>query len=253
MYDQIAHLYDLVHQELMDDVDFVVKLAAQSGEPVLELGCGTGRLLLPLARTGHVVTGLDNSAAMLGIAEQKITSESKAVKQRIELVDGDMTSFGLKERFRMIIVPHNTLMHLNRAQVDDCLRCIRRQLHENGRLFIDVENPLISADSTEDDLLMLERTMIDPISGATVLQMASSWVDTEIQLRQIVWIFDSTPQGGGSIQRLVVKEKFHYLFAHELEVALEAAGLKLDSTFGDYDGENYGEGSPRLLMVASPR
>ena len=61
MYDQIAHYYDLTHADLTDDIDFILSLAQAVNGPILELGCGSGRLLLPLARAGFTVTGVDNS------------------------------------------------------------------------------------------------------------------------------------------------------------------------------------------------
>ncbi len=74
MYDQIARFYDLTHAELTADLPFVLQLASEAGGPILELGCGSGRLLLPLARAGHSVIGLDLSGAML--AMQRVCSSA---------------------------------------------------------------------------------------------------------------------------------------------------------------------------------
>ena len=80
MYDQIARYYDLLHGDLTEDIEFVIRLAEKSGGPVLELGCGTGRLLLPLVRIGQKTTGLDNSEEMLAVAKAKVASERAAVR-----------------------------------------------------------------------------------------------------------------------------------------------------------------------------
>ena len=105
MYEDISKYYDLIHQELRDDIVFAIKLAASVGDPILELGCGTGRLILPLARVGHAITGLDNSAAMLEVARNRIEAEKAKVQQRIRLITislfyfQDEDSKWLTERF----------------------------------------------------------------------------------------------------------------------------------------------------------
>lgn len=249
MYDDIARYYDLIHKELKDDILFATKLASRFGDPILELGCGTGRLILPLARTGHEVTGLDNSAAMLEIARSHVQADREEVQQRIRLINEDMTLFQLKQRFGLIVIAHNTLMHLTQDQVKSCLNCVRNHLEPTGRLIIDVENPAITADPSDDELLILERLMVEPTSDNNILQMSSSWVDQQAQIRHVTWIFDSSPRNGGPTNRTVVETKLHYFSAHQYEVIIDSIGLVLKDLFGDYDSTPYSEESPRLLMV----
>jgi ubiquinone/menaquinone biosynthesis C-methylase UbiE len=249
MYEDISKYYDLIHQELRDDIVFAIKLAASVGDPILELGCGTGRLILPLARVGHAITGLDNSAAMLEVARNRIEAEKAKVQQRIRLITGDMTSFQLEERYGLIVIAYNTLMHLTRQQVESCLICARHHLKPTGRLMIDVENPVVTADPSDDEFLVLERTAVEPATGNNIVQMSSSWVDQQAQTRHITWIFDSSPREEGSIRRTVVNTDFHYLFAHQLEMIFDSSSLVLKDIFGDYDASPYSEDCPRMLMV----
>jgi ubiquinone/menaquinone biosynthesis C-methylase UbiE len=253
MYDQVAPYYDLIHQELKDDILFAIRLASIYGGRILELGCGTGRLLLPFARTGHSITGLDNSETMLNNSRQKISAETKAVQQRISLVQGDMTKFHLDGNYGMAIMPHNTLLHLAPLQVAECFECVRQQLKPEGHLLIDVDNPVIMADPAEDDLLILERKMVDPSTGNIILQMASSWVDEAKQTRQILWTFDTSPIAGGPVNRTVVETKLHYQYLHEIELSLHESGFELEAVYGGYDEEPYGEDSPRLLALATQK
>jgi ubiquinone/menaquinone biosynthesis C-methylase UbiE len=118
MYDSIARFYDLTHASLTADLPFVLQLAAATNAPMLELGCGSGRLLLPLARAGHTVTGLDVSAGMLDRARARLAQEPTAVQQRVTLHLADMTNFTLPETspFGLIVIPYNTLLHLDTAQ-----------------------------------------------------------------------------------------------------------------------------------------
>ena len=250
MYDQIAPYYDLIHSGLIEDLKLLITLAAETDDPILELGCGTGRLLLTLSRVVHTSIGIDNSPAMLEIARKKLTKESIYVRERVSLVEGDITSFGLDQRFGLVILPYNTLFHLDRSGRRNCFRCVDQHLRPGGRLVIDIDNPFEIADPVEDGILILERSMIEPGSDQLVLQMTSSWVDTDTQQRHMTWIFDASPIAGGEISRTVVKSVFHYVNAHELEVELRSAGLKLIALYGDYDREPYGEQSSRLLVVA---
>ncbi|MGD2050002.1 MAG: hypothetical protein PVH03_10910, partial [Chloroflexota bacterium] len=95
---------------------------------------------------------------------------------------------------------------------------------------------------------ILERLMVDPTSDNHILQMSSSWVDQQAQIRHVTWIFDSSPRNGGQTNRTVVETELHYFFAHQYEVMVDSIGLVLKDMYGDYDSTPYSEESPRLLM-----
>lgn len=250
MYEQIAPYYDLVHTDLTADIGFVLTLASRAAGPILELGCGSGRLLLPLARAGHAVTGLDNSPAMLARARQRLAAESEAVGERVRLIEADMTDFEIDGRYALIIIPYNTLMHLEPARMTAVFKQVRRHLQMGGRLFIDVINPLAAAQTPDDHLLTLERCLVDPDTGNLIVQMASSWPDPSAQVLHITWLYDTSPAAGGPVHRTVVQAQYHYLYPHELELLLEPAGLKLQALYGDYNQLPFGEESARLLALA---
>ena len=94
------------------DVAFYVEEARRAGAPALELACGTGRVLIPVAEAGLTVVGLDSSAAMLSIAQEKIAELPDTTQRRIELVEGDMRSFALDQRFKLIMIPFRSFLHL---------------------------------------------------------------------------------------------------------------------------------------------
>ncbi len=252
MYDQIAHYYDLTHDQLTDDVALILALAREAGGPVLELGCGSGRLLLPLARAGFSVTGVDNSSAMLARARARLAREETAVRQRLTLISGDMTALSLPDdpRFALAIIPYNTLLHLDSDQTAAALRGIRRALGENGRLFIDLINPIAIANTPNDLTLTLEASFTDPATGHTVLQLAANRLDDLEQTLHITWIYDASPPEGGPIHRTIAQATYHYLYPHQLELLLHEAGFRLHSLHGSYDGDPFAEESERLLIVA---
>jgi SAM-dependent methyltransferase len=253
MYDLIAQYYDLTHADLTDDIDYVLKLAAQTPGPILELGCGSGRLLFPLARAGHVITGLDNSSVMLSRARERLRRESNAVQRKVSLVKADMAAFELagESLFGLILIPYNTFMHLEPRQRSGALRCISRYLRSDGRVFIDLINPVAVAQTPDDRTLTLEKSFIDPESGDRVLQMASNWLDQMAQVLHITWVYDAAPSAGGAVRRIVAEASYHYLYPHQLELLLSEVGFKLEALLGSYDGEPFAADSERLLLQAA--
>lgn len=236
MYDQIARFYDLTHASLTADLPFVLQLASETGSPILELGCGSGRLLLPLARAGHSVTGVDLSQVMLERARVRVAQEVSAVQQRITLHQADMTHFALPEgtQFGLVIVPYNTLLHLDTAQALATLRRMKGMLREKGRLFIDLANPVDIANTPEDALLSLENVLTDPETGELIVHLASNRLDTADQTLHITWIYDVSAANGGPVHRTVAHGTYHYRYPHQLELLLQEAGFKLLHLWGDY-------------------
>jgi SAM-dependent methyltransferase len=253
MYDQIARFYDLTHASLTADFPLILQLASQADGPVLELGCGSGRLLLPLARAGYKVTGLDMSEEMLLRAEARLSQEATAVQQRVTLHQADMTSFSLPDAppFGLIIVPYNTLLHLDTRQALIALRQAENYLGENGRLFIDLANPVDIASTPEDALLSLENVLTDPETGELIVHLASNRLDTIEQTLHITWIYDVSAPNGGPVRRTVAQSAYHYRYPHQVEMLLQEAGYKLLHLWGDYDQSPYDEASNRLLALAA--
>ena len=252
MYDLIAPYYDLTHAQLTDDVGFLLWLARQGGGKVLELGCGTGRLLLPLARAGFVITGVDNSEAMLALAHQKLAQEDELVRGRITVLAADMLNLsGCGRDFTLVIIPYNTFMHFPPPQAEMLLRQIKQCLAPGGQLFIDLINPYIVAQTPNDHLLTLEQTVTDPRNGHTVLQFSRHHLETVNQVLHITWIYDATPPRGGPIHRTVVPVTYHYYYPHQLELLLDAASLSVTAWYGHYKQTPFAEDTPRLLLLAS--
>src|SRR5215218_4513880 len=114
-YAEIPELYDLEHAGFSEDIDLYVRLAEVVGDPILELGCGTGRVLGPLAAAGNRITGIDRSRPMLDRARSMLQAHATTNSQRVTLVEGSMTE---AERapggpFGLVIFSLNGLMHLS--------------------------------------------------------------------------------------------------------------------------------------------
>lgn len=250
-YSRIAPYYDLLHASLTQDIGFVLTLAARNPGPVLELGCGTGRLLFPLARAGHRIIGVDNSAAMLTLARRRLAGEDAGVRRRVGLVAADMTLATLAAaHFSLALVPYNTFMHLGAAEATAAIAAIARQLRPGGRLFLDLANPFAVEQTPGDRLLSLEQILTEPESGDTVVVLAASQLQETTQLLNITWVFDGSPAGGGPVRRTVAQVIYHYYYPHQMELMLQEGGLRLEAFYGDYGEGAFDESAGRMLVLA---
>src|SRR5581483_3257093 len=136
----LASLYDLFPFEA--DLPFYQELAAAQGGRVLELACGSGRVLVPLVRAGHQVTGLDASPAMLALAREKLAAAGLADSGRARLVQGDMRELALDEAFDVALIAVKSLAYLTqRADQQRALAGIAHHLRPGGLLALDLMHP----------------------------------------------------------------------------------------------------------------
>src|SRR6266511_2832821 len=136
-------LYDSVPlYAARQDVAFYIEEAKATRGTVLEVGCGTGRILLPIARAGCDITGIDSSRQMLERCRTNLAAEPAAVQGRVRLVLNEMSRFNLGATYPLIIAPFRVVQHL--TTVDDQLRfldVVARHLAPGGRFIFDVFNP----------------------------------------------------------------------------------------------------------------
>jgi len=247
----IAELYDCVPQYASrPDVDFYVSEAVASGGPVLELGCGTGRVLLAIARKGIDITGLDLAAPMLDVLRAKLAEEPEEVTKRAGVVHGDMTNFRLDRQFALVIIPFRPFQHV--VEVSDQLRClqsIRRHLRPTGRLVFDVFYP----DFRKISELPVgeERARFDDGREFWRTDRVVAW-DWANQVRQteLLW-YVRYPDGRQ--ERHVQAFPFRYFFRFELEHLLARAGFEVVELYGDFDRTPFGQRYPgEMIFVAAP-
>ncbi|MBK8430427.1 MAG: class I SAM-dependent methyltransferase [Chloroflexi bacterium] len=249
MYDQIAHYYELTHAALDDDIAWVLATAARLPSPILELGCGSGRLLLPLAQAGHTIVGVDNSAAMLAIAQRKLATCPADVQARTTLHHADMLSLDLPQRdFGLALIPYNTIMHIPPPALGRVLRAIHAHLRPGGWLAIDTINPLWLAETADSPAPEEEQTFTDPSTGETVTQYATYRAVPAQQEVHILWQF--VAEGTAEPRQTTAEAIYHYTYPHQFQLALAEAGFHLRQIMGDYDGNPFDEESERLLLLS---
>lgn len=253
-YEFIADFYDRVN-EFRDekDIPFFVDMARTFGGPVLEIGCGSGRVLVPTARAEIEIVGLDLSDAMLEKCREKLSSEPEDVQNRVELLKADMRSFDLGRTFKLITTPFRPFQHL--TTVEDqikCLNAIHRHLNDNGRFILDIFNPSIPylADETRKEEWgeMPEFEMAD---GRKVLvRNRVPGLDFANQVIDCEMIYYVTYPDGKK-ERLVHSFQMRYIFRFEAEHMLANCGFEIENLYGDFDKSPFGSIYPgELIFVA---
>lgn len=251
-FDRFARFYDADYRAYRDDLDLIAALADEAGDPILELGCGTGRVLAPLAAQGHAITGVDISPALLDVARRKLALHQ--LTDRATLVDADLRLFDLPDKkFRFAFCTSNTLMHLE-TQADQLavLRNAHRHLAMDGLLLIDLFNPDMSRMLEVNGLQELADQWRDEETGADVYKWSVRTLDLAEQLQDTLFIYEEFFPDG-RVQRTANQFILRFLWRGEAELMLQAAGYHLEAVWGDFDGSPYDGGSERLILLARKR
>ena len=248
-YDAIARFYDLSHQTLVEDIPFLLQQAVEAGGPALELGCGSGRLLVPLARAGMAVTGVDNSPEMLARAAMRLAGEAADVRARVRLVEGDVRGLALPagEPFALAYFGYNTFMHLDETAAAAALRRVRPLLRPGARLLIDVDHPLALSATGDDPDFVLEDELRDEAMGETVRQYTAYESVPGEQAVDVTWVYETGRAGDDVPTRVTLR--YHYLYPHQYDLLFGLTGFRLLGFLGDYDGSPFDEDSERLIVV----
>ncbi|MBI2780421.1 MAG: class I SAM-dependent methyltransferase [Chloroflexi bacterium] len=226
-----GRVYDLLYPGSSAGTAFWLELAQACGDPVLELMSGTGFIAIPLARAGHDVTGVELAEPMLLEAARK----SEAAGVDITWVRGDVRAFDLNRRFRLILLPSNSICHLlTREDLEACLAAVARHLHPEGRFALNVFVPsmalLMRPPEEEQDF----GGYTDPASGEHVSMTHRSWYDAATQIkhhRLFRRVGDVPNQPDGTLTMRIY-------FPQELDALLWYNGFEIEHKFGE-DGRPF--------------
>ena len=261
-----ADLYDLEYGRRRHDVAWYRELAARqaqgSADPesfrIVELGCGSGRLLLPLARAGHDVLGVDRSSAMLRACRKRLSSLNARTRARVHILQSDFRQLPLAGRFPLILCPFNAFMHLyTRDDVERFLAEVRRLLQPDGIFALDVFHP-DPVWLARNPLRRFARTRIrHPRSGERLIQSTSHVYDPATQMAWIRFYYEPDPQTGPPTRAFepgrevagrttadatadgvtrVVRLAQRLYFPAELEALLHYNGFAITYRAGGFDG-----------------
>src|SRR6266705_3334141 len=257
LYDSfIADYYDEspVVRGRVQDIAFYRDATRELGDPVLELGCGTGRITMALAEAGKRITGLDLSERMLERAVTKRAVLPVEARERVHLVQGDMARFDLGETFRLVIIPFRPFQHLLEVrQQTDCLDCVQKHLAPGGRLILDVFQT--DAERMHDPVHMREMLVTeyrkDERRQVRVSEQVAAFHRAE-QRNDVEMIF-SIRHRDGRQERLVFAWPLRYFFRYEVEHLLARCGFKVMALYGDFDRSPIRDDSPEMIFVAEAK
>ncbi len=247
-YAVIAEYYDLEFDAFTEDVDLYLAFARRTGSPVLELGCGTGRLLVPLARAGFQVEGVDRSAAMLARATERLAREGLS---HVRLHQADLTDLAELPacRYTLAILAVNGFLHLpSRAAQQAALVQIHRVLRPGGLLLLDVLHPTpAQLEGWEGHLLhdgswsLPDGSQLDRFSARRV-SPAEQTIETRL--------FYDRRRPDSTLARDAVTYTLRYVHRFELELLLEGAGFAVEAIYGSYQLDPLEDDSPLMFVVA---
>ena len=257
-YDAAADLYDHTFGRAegegeRGDVAFYVEEARRAGSPVLDLACGTGRVLIPIAHAGVPVTGLDRSPAMLAAARKKVARLPAAARERIELIEDDLRSFSLDRRFELVIIPFRSFLHLmTPADQRRALGRIREHLAEEGRLVFNIFDPRLDVIASHlghrANPLEKESEFTHPGTGRQVVEWVKRRYDGANQTVEEERVLEEL-EGGRVVSRTCATLALRWIYRYEMEHLLELSGLAVEALYGGFDRGPFYSGGEQVWVA----
>jgi SAM-dependent methyltransferase len=247
--------YDREHLGDEEDIEFYVSLGRRlRPRKVLELGCGTGRITLPLARIGFDVVGLDSQTEMLHKAEEHRLQSSSEVRQRLVFVEGDMRTWASPSDFDLILIPCSSISHVLSLEHQLAVwKTCYDNLRPGGRFLVEINMPNMA--SFADSFSVPSRTPleidIDNVSesdGTRLIRRKTTRYLSHEQLAQIRFMYEKYQDGRG-VETYIDDFMSHVFFPRELSLLFLHTGYEIEQTFGDYRGRPLKSDSPMIIMI----
>jgi len=163
--DQYPLLYHAHHSLHPEDIPFWLDMAARCGAPILELGCGTGRLLIPLAEAGYGVYGLDKDAGMLAVLQRAMRTDRTL---GAHLLQGDFAAIPFQAGFNLILMPCNTFSTLSEEIRILALKQVKACLAPGGMFAASLPNPALMRRLPRRGEAQIEDVFLHPADGEPV-------------------------------------------------------------------------------------
>lgn len=244
-YDNFAKFYDLEYSHKGNDLDFYFEMADTFGDPILEIGVGTGRVALDLAYEGFYITGIDNSKKMLDVAENNLVTLPEENRSLLELVHADMRTFKINKQFPLCIIPFRAFLHnLNQKDQLRTLKQIYDHLQPGGIVALDLFVPLYH--------LFTKEEWFDDVSEDELAE-EHSHVNINIHVKhdpaeQVLRITNTYVQNGEPDQSATMH--YRYIFRYEMQALLLAAGFKTLEVYGGFERQPYNYHSGIMVFIA---
>ena len=241
-------LYDLEYTHQDEDLNLYRGLAQTLGGPVLELGCGTGRLAIALAQAGHDVHGIDRAPGMLEQMHRRVSQQAPEVQSRIQTSCADARGFQLNRQFPLVLWPFNALHYCRRLEdVHAVLSCVRQHLTPDGLLAIDCYLPDLALYDRDPHDRVEPREFTHPETGELLTSWEQGWWDPQLQIHHVVYAYQHS---NGRILRSHLQFRMHTLA--ELTQMLTGAGWQILHQAQDFNGTPVDEGALKWVGVLRP-
>lgn len=247
---RVGDAMTLLRIGMLGDVGFYAGLASSVGGPVLEIGCGTGRIAIPMARGGVSVVAVDRSEAMLAKFAARLDGEEDGVRGRIETVRADAVTLDLgSARFPMAAMPFNFLMLIpDVADERRLLQTVARHLEPGAVLALDVMNPLHLSPRAESRH-QPSWPRLNPETGNTYIRHTAQTAIDERQVQRYYGWYEELDEDG----RTVATEysfRWRFIYRYELEFLLELCGFRVETVYGGFDESPWTPESTRIVVTA---
>ena len=247
-YSEWAKVYDFYHSDLIEDIDFYRRKATHVTGRILEIGCGTGRILFPMVDHGFNMVGIDNSKSMLDVSKHKM-NQYQISSTQCELFLRDMRDFNFDFQFDQIIIPFNGFLSL--LTIEDqlmALQNIRKHLASDGKLLFDVFVPDPELLVQDGNILLHSRDLKDPITGGSTIVYEQSYADVFHQLIFAKILMEKISPAGESLRRLYLDYKLRYTHIWEMVHLLDRSGFEVLNIFGDFNEGPLSENSSLMIF-----
>ena len=228
-----------------EDIPFWQELARQSTGPILELGCGTGRVLLHMAQSGRRVYGIDNERGVLALLRSRITPDQKKFAR---ILQADTAAFHFDLHFGLIIVPCNTYSSFSNKTRRRTLSSVRFHLHKDGVFALSLPNPTTLKHLPARNEPEVEEIFPHPLDGEPV--QVSSSLEHSDRFITVQWHYDHLLPDGG-IERSSTQIKHNLISTRDYLAEIQSAGFIINNTYGNYDRSPHRQDSPNLIILAS--
>lgn len=220
------------------DIDFYRGLAAETGGPILEVGCGTGRVATALVADGYEVVGVDVSAPMLRLAEQRRAALPADAAARLTFDQADMATLDLGRDFALVVTPSRVFQFMLTTDAQrQALVALRSHLRRGARLVLDLFDPLLDFVVPTDAAGTRGGELMHPTTGNRVIwEVTGRWPDPGRQLIVEDWTFSEMDAAGQVLRTDTERLILRWSLQSEMRLLFELTGLEVVADYGDFRG-----------------
>ncbi len=234
------------------DIAFYLRHVRKVGGPVLELGAGTGRIALAIARSGFDVVGLDRSRHMVSRARENAQAQAAASARFLR---GDMARFDVRRRFGVIIIAFRSFQHLlTSAAQRGCILCAHRHLRRGGRFILQLFDPRLDLCLPQQEPTEMDRSeVVDPRTGRTLeVEVGGRRNDPLTQTLEERWKWTERDASGSITRESEDVLRLRWTYRQEMAYLLELAGFHVRACYSDFSGSPPRYGAEQVWVAEKP-